>query len=83
MRIGELGPATGVDVETIRYYQKADLLEFVINPAVDCSGIDRLIYAQQVRPPTRPRSMRALERQLAALHARCNAGKVAACGRGT
>ena len=27
MRIGELGQATGVDVETIRYYEKAGLLE--------------------------------------------------------
>jgi len=27
MRIGELGKATGVDVETIRYYEKAGLLE--------------------------------------------------------
>lgn len=26
MRIGELGQATGVDVETIRYYEKARLL---------------------------------------------------------
>ncbi|MBL8413552.1 MAG: MerR family transcriptional regulator, partial [Propionivibrio sp.] len=26
MRIGELGQATGVDVETIRYYEKAGLL---------------------------------------------------------
>ena len=27
MRIGELGQATGVDVETIRYYEKTGLLE--------------------------------------------------------
>ncbi len=27
MRIGELGAATGVDVETIRYYEKAGLLD--------------------------------------------------------
>ena len=27
MRIGELGKATGVDVETIRYYEKAGLLD--------------------------------------------------------
>ena len=26
MRIGELAKATGVDVETIRYYEKAQLL---------------------------------------------------------
>ncbi len=26
MRIGELGKATGVDIETIRYYEKAGLL---------------------------------------------------------
>ncbi|KXS30476.1 MAG: hypothetical protein AWT59_3400, partial [Candidatus Gallionella acididurans] len=26
MRIGELGQATGVDIETIRYYEKAGLL---------------------------------------------------------
>lgn len=36
MRIGELGKATGVAVETIRYYEKAGLL---VPPARHANGI--------------------------------------------
>nr|WP_322784138.1 Cd(II)/Pb(II)-responsive transcriptional regulator [Verminephrobacter aporrectodeae] len=113
MRISALGQATGVDIETIRYYEKigllpapvrsdngyrayghthlerlafirhcraldislADvkrLLDFVAQPDADCADINRLIDAQWVRVRARLRSMRALERQLAALRARCN-----------
>lgn len=112
MRIGELGQATGVDTETIRYYEKAGLLPdparsdngyrayspthlerlafirhcraldisladvkrllaFVAHPEVDCGDIDRLIDAQLARVRARLKSMRALERQLAALRGRC------------
>lgn len=112
MRIGELGQATGVDVETIRYYEKArllppparaangyraygaahlerlsfvrhcraldmslaeirHLLDFVAHPEADCGDINRLIDEQLARVRARIASMRALERQLAALRAQC------------
>lgn len=122
MRIGELGQATGVDIETIRYYEKAGLLpppartpngyrayrpahlerlafirhcraldmplaevrrllDFVARPEADCGDINRLIDAQLGRVRARLKSMRALERQLAALRAQCEVGHVAAdCG---
>ena len=122
MRIGELGQATGVDIETIRYYEKAGLmsrpartpngyrtygplhlerlafirhcraldvplaevrrlLDFVARPEADCSDINRLIDGQLGRVRARLKSMRALERQLAALRAQCEVGHVAAdCG---
>lgn len=122
MRIGELGQATGVDVETIRYYEKLGLLprparalngyrtygkaqlerlafirhcraldvplaeigrllDFVAHPDADCGDINRLIDAQLARVRARLKSMRALEKQLAALRARCEAGHTAAeCG---
>lgn len=122
MRIGELGQATGVDIETIRYYEKAGLLPaparshngyraygpahlerlafirhcraldisladvkrllgFVAHPNSDCGDIDRLIDAQLDRVKARLKSMRALERQLAALRGRCGSSHVAGkCG---
>jgi Cd(II)/Pb(II)-responsive transcriptional regulator len=122
MRIGELGQATGVDIETIRYYEKTGLLpqptrkpngyraygpvhlerlafirhcraldmplaeikrllDFVAHPEADCGDINRLIDEQLKRVRARLKSMRALEKQLATLRARCEAGHVAAeCG---
>jgi Cd(II)/Pb(II)-responsive transcriptional regulator len=122
MRIGELGQATGVDIETIRYYEKAGLLPaparshngyraysaahlerlafirhcraldisladvkrllgFVAHPYSDCGDIDHLINAQLDRVRARLKSMRALERQLAALRGQCGSGHVAGeCG---
>lgn len=122
MRIGELGQATGVDIETIRYYEKAGLLppperlpngyrdygpahlerlafirhcraldmslaeikrllDFVARPEADCGDINRLIDEQLERVRARLTSMRALEKQLSALRARCETGHVAAeCG---
>lgn len=122
LRIGELGRATGVDGETIRYYEKAGLLptpsrsangyraygpahverlafirhcraldipladvrrllDFVAHPELDCGDIDRLISAQLERVRARLQSMRALERQLEALRARCGEPHQAgACG---
>src|SRR5262245_41927368 len=115
MRIGELAAATGVEVETIRYYEREGLLqpptrrtngyraygnshlerlafirhcraldiplaevrrllEFVAHPAGDCGDIDRLIDEQLTRVRARLESMRALERQLAQLRKRCDAG---------
>lgn len=115
MRIGELAAATGVDVETIRYYEREGLmpaptrrdngyrsygkshlerlafvrhcraldiplaevrrlLEFVEHPAKDCGDIDHLIDEQLTRVRARLKSMRALERQLAQLRKRCDAG---------
>ncbi len=122
MRIGELGKAAGVYVETIRYYEKAGLLpppartpngyrayrpahlerlafirhcraldvplaevkrllDFVAHPEADCADINRLIDGQLGRVRARLKSMRALEKQLAALRAQCQAGHSAAdCG---
>ncbi len=112
MQIGELAKATGVDVETIRYYEKAGLLprparrnngyraygaeqlerlafirhcraldipladvrrllNFVAKPQSDCDEINQLIDAQLAKVRARLKSMRALERQLAALKSRC------------
>lgn len=112
MRIGELSQATGVDIETIRYYEKAALLPppareangyrsygdahlerlafvrhcraldmpladvkrllaFLALPPADCGDIDQLIDGQLARVRARLASMRALERQLATLRARC------------
>jgi len=122
MRIGELGLATGVDIETIRYYERAGLLQlparrangyrvygpvhlerlafvrhcraldmplaeikrlldFGDHPENDCGDINRLIDDQLTRVRARLESMRALERQLEALRARCETGHAAAeCG---
>lgn len=122
MRIGELAQLTGVDVETIRYYEKAGLLpppareansyrvygvqhierlafirhcraldmshaeikrllDFIARPEADCGDIDQLIDEQLARVRARLKSMRALEKQLAALRARCGSGHPAAeCG---
>lgn len=54
MRIGELGQAVGVDVETIRYYEKAGLLPA---PARQANGyrsygadhVDRLAFVRHCR----------------------------------
>ena len=122
MRISELGQATGVDIETIRFYEKQGLLpvparaangyreygsahlerlafirhcraldmslaeikrllDFLAHPEADCGDINRLIDEQLARVRARLKSMRALEKQLAALRARCEAGHMAAeCG---
>ena len=122
MRISELGQATGVDVETIRYYEKERLLpaptrqsngyrkygaahlerlafirhcraldmplaevkrllNFVAHPEADCRDIDQLIDEQLTRVRARLKSMRALEKQLAALRDQCAAGHSAGeCG---
>src|SRR3990172_1812807 len=57
------------------------LLDFVAHPKADCGDINRLIDGQLGRVRARLKSMRALERQLAALRAQCQAGNSAAdCG---
>lgn len=114
MKISDLSRATGVEVETIRYYEKAGLLpsparlangyrsygdehlerlSFVrhcraldisladvkrlldyVGGAPDERGdIDALIQAQLQRVRARLKSLRALERQLTALHESCDA----------
>lgn len=114
MKISELGRATGVDVETIRYYEKAGvlpapareangyrsygpahlerlafvrhcrgldipladvrrLLDFAAGTRDGCGDIDALIDAQLLRVRARLKSLRALERQLAALRSSCDA----------
>ncbi|HEX9720041.1 MAG TPA: Cd(II)/Pb(II)-responsive transcriptional regulator [Ramlibacter sp.] len=114
MKIGDLSRATGVEVETIRYYEKAGLLpapareangyrsygaphlerlafvrhcraldmpladvkrllDFVGGARDDCGDIDALIDAQLLRVRARLASLRALERQLAALRDSCDA----------
>ncbi len=122
MRIGDLSRATGVDVDTIRYYEKAGLLppparapngyraygtaqlerlafirhcraldmplaeiarllDFAARPQADCGDINQLIDAQLARVRARLQSLHALEKQLAALRARCDTGQIAAdCG---
>ena len=112
MRIGELAESTGVNVETVRYYEKSGvlpppareangyrsygkmhlerlafirhcraldmpladitrLLNYVDRPALDCGDINVLIDEQLARVRARLKSMRALEKQLAALRKQC------------
>lgn len=122
MKIGELGAAAGVDVETIRWYERVGLLpapsrsangyraygrahlerlafvrhcrhldmglpdvrrllELLDRPAADCGDADRLVDEQIERVRARLASLRALERQLVALRAKCRAPHAAAqCG---
>lgn len=111
MKISDLARATGVDVDTIRYYEKAGLLPA---PARDANGwrhygpaqlerlafvrhcraldmpladvkrllqaleghgedVDALVQAQLARVRARVQSLQALEHQLVALQARCDA----------
>lgn len=113
MRISELARATGVDLETIRYYEKQQLLPeparlqngyrayteehlerlafirhcraldipladirrlvaFMIRPADDCGDINQLIDQQITKVQARLQSMKALEKQLSQLRARCD-----------
>jgi DNA-binding transcriptional MerR regulator len=101
MQIKELALATGVDVETIRYYEKQGLmpaparrdngyrdyavahlerlsfirhcraLGFVDKPDRNCGDVDLLVDDQLARVRARLKSMRALEKQLLRLRARC------------
>lgn len=112
MQIKDLSRATGVDVETIRYYEKQGLLPaparrdngyrdyatahlqrlsfirhcraldmplsdvgrllgFVDQPEPHCGGVDQLVHAQLLRVRARLKSLRALEKQLLRLRARC------------
>ena len=122
MKIGELGKKIGVDVETIRYYEKAGLLSaprrttngyraygtahverlafirhcraldmpladvkqllwFADAPARDCTDVNHLVDEHLARVRARIKSMRALEKQLAALRAQCQSSKSAkSCG---
>jgi len=115
MRIGALSHATGVDVETIRFYEKSGLLPgparsengyrdysaghlerlaFIrhcraldislpdvqlllasldSSDAAQLAQVDGLVDAQLARVRARLASMRALEQQLVALKARCDA----------
>ena len=121
MQIKELATATGVDVETIRYYEKqgllpaparrdngyreyevahlerlsfirhcraldmplADinrLLSFVDEPEAHFGEVDMLVDDQLVRVRARLKSMRALEKQLLQLRARCSGTHEGRCG---
>ncbi|MDY0744528.1 Cd(II)/Pb(II)-responsive transcriptional regulator [Paucibacter sp. R3-3] len=123
MRIGELSRATGVDIETIRFYEKSGLLPgparsdngyrdytqphlerlaFIRHcraldmPLADVTqllesldtqdparlaSVDGLVDAQLGRVRARLASMKALEQQLVALKARCDADHAAhGCG---
>jgi len=122
MKIGELSHATGVDADTIRFYEKtgvlppparqtngyraygpehvdglsfvrhcraldiplADvrrLLNFTSRPDEDCEDINRLVDEQIARVRARLTSLKALEKQLTTLRARCSAGHQAKeCG---
>jgi Cd(II)/Pb(II)-responsive transcriptional regulator len=113
MQIKELARATGVDVETIRYYEKQGLmpeparrdngyrayeqahlerlsfirhcrsldmplsdvnrlLRFVDNPTTNCGDVDLLVENHLARVRARLKSMKALEKQLLRLRARCS-----------
>lgn len=63
MRIGELARATGVDVETIRYYEKSGLLPV---PAREANGY-RVYGAQHLERLAFIRHCRALDMPLAAV----------------
>jgi Cd(II)/Pb(II)-responsive transcriptional regulator len=122
MRIKQLADATGVDVETIRYYEKqgllpaplrqdngyrdygashlerlsfirhcralemplsqvASLLGFVDQPTAACGDVNAVVDQQLAKVRARLRSMRALEKQLLQLRARCTGEHSAqACG---
>lgn len=121
MQIKELGRATGVDVETIRYYEKQGLLPaparrdngyreyeaahlarlsfirhcraldmplvdvsrllgFVDEPKAYCGEVNLLVDEQLARVRARLKSMRALEKQLLQLRARCSGVHEGHCG---
>lgn len=121
MQIKELARATGVDVETIRYYEKQGLLPaparrdngyreyevahlerlsfirhcraldmpladvnrllgFVDEPDAHFGEVDLLVDDQLVRVRARLKSMRALEKQLLQLRARCSGTHEGRCG---
>jgi len=121
MQIKELARATGVDVETIRYYEKQGLLPkparrdngyrdyeaphlqrlsfirhcraldmpladvnrllgFVDKPDAHCGDVDLLVDDQLARVRARLQSMRALEKQLLQLRARCSGTHEGHCG---
>ncbi|KRB97701.1 Cd(II)/Pb(II)-responsive transcriptional regulator [Hydrogenophaga sp. Root209] len=121
MQIKELSQATGVDVETIRYYEKQGLLPeparrdngyrdyeashlerlsfirhcraldmpladvsrllgFVDKPDAHFGDVDRLVDEQLARVRARLKSMRALEKQLLQLRARCSGTHAGHCG---
>ena len=121
MQIKELARATGVDVETIRYYEKQGLLPaparrdngyreyevahlerlsfirhcraldmpladvnrllgFVDEPDAHFGEVDLLVDDQLARVRARLKSMRALEKQLLQLRARCSGTHEGHCG---
>ncbi|MBS3996157.1 MAG: Cd(II)/Pb(II)-responsive transcriptional regulator [Hydrogenophaga sp.] len=121
MQIKELARATGVDVETIRYYEKQGLLPeparrdngyrdyapahlerlsfirhcraldmpladvnrllvFVDAPDDQCAEVDLLVDVQLARVRARLESMKALEKQLLQLRARCAGTHAGHCG---
>jgi Cd(II)/Pb(II)-responsive transcriptional regulator len=121
MQIKELSRATGVDVETIRYYEKQGLLPeparrdngyrdyeashlerlsfirhcraldmpladvnrllgFLDAPGENFGEVDRLVDDQLARVRARLKSMRALEKQLLQLRARCSGTHEGHCG---
>lgn len=121
MQIKELARATGVDVETVRYYEKQGLLPeparldngyrdydvthlerlsfirhcraldmpladvsrllgFVDAPDEHCGDVNLLVDDQLARVRARLNSMRALEKQLLQLRARCSGTHAGHCG---
>ena len=122
MRIGELAKMAGVDVQTVRYYEREGLIEApsrtasgyrAYGPAhlerlnfvrhcrslemplaeikrlttlstdrgVSCEQVDALVQAHLERVRAKLGALKALEKQLSALRAQCDAGhRVADCG---
>jgi hypothetical protein len=56
------------------------LLGFVDTPGADCSDVDLLVDEQLARVRARLKSMRALEKQLLQLRARCSGTHEGHCG---
>ena len=122
MRIGELAERTGVDAETVRYYERLKLLtapsrepngykrygrehlerlsfirhcraldiplaqikrllQFIARPSSNCGDVNEMVQAHLQLVRARIKSMRALERQLKLLGARCaDPSSGGACG---
>lgn len=122
MKIGDLSGATGVEVGTIRFYERSGLLapperqangyraygrehlerlsfvrhcraldipledikrllNFTALPNEDCGDINQLVDQQIERARARLKSLKALERQLTVLRAKCTVGhRAEECG---
>lgn len=78
MRIGELAKQAGVDVQTIRFYEREALIEAPLRTA---SSYRNYAPAHLERVRVKRAALEVLEIQLAALASQCASGhRVADCG---